>query len=421
MNIFKHLLFAALITTISGISARAEMRGPGPFVAYVTQADNGAIFLLDGYNPASISSADTEQVAPFVDQTIQFYAAPSQGGSYYEAISNITAISIESNHKNPIISVALHNSSVPFAAPVYFDMTFIRGPQGVYSPDTKYIHAAVWGSSTGVPRIVRHFSIDRAWDAGYDQTDMLKESPFTRSVNVILPPGEYALVLEGVTDDKPRGGWSGGRFLLAAPSYFSIEENNDTNALKSLLLSWLNSGPITERVKAARILVEHGEDKVARDRILDDLQTGVFDDDRCEAISFLSQYPTPDVLNTIRMLILREHNDRGIENILSCIPTDNSLSHRPPAITQLLISMLAESRFVEASHSSLSYVRVSDCIAAWLAATTHGSEYFKNTTVEERDKQFAGIIENAMQKMAEHDTQQSVAGYPPQGVGPPEP
>lgn len=377
------------------------MRGPGPFIGYVARADSGALFLLDGLNPSPLAPADQERLAPYVDKQVQFFAEPSQWGEQFESISNITPSAIYSNHKNPIISVSFHHDSVLFPTPIHFDLKFVRGPQGVYSPDTKYVYAAIWGSPTGVPRMVRRFSIDRAWGAGYGQTDMLKELPFTRSVNVLLSPGEYALVLEGVADDRPRGGWSGGRFLLAAPSLFKITQNDDTNGVKALLLSWLNGGPVSERVPAARALVALGEDTLPRARILDDLQTGVFDDDRCAAISFLSQSPTPEVLKTLRMLILRERSDLGIENILSCIPTDNRPSSRPPSLTQLLISMLNESRYVDAAHSSLEYVRVSDCIAAWMAASTHGSEFFKNTTEAERDKQYPTIIEDSKRKMSE--------------------
>lgn len=397
----RQTLAAVGIALLLTVSARAEMRGAGPFVGYVARADNGALYLLDGVNPLPLAQPDHDRLAAFANKAIQFYAAPNQWGFPFESITNITPSKIYSSHKTPILGISFQQESTPFPSPIHFDLNFIRGPQGVYSPDTKYVHAAIWGSPTGIPRIVRRFSINRAWGAGYDQTDMLKESPFTRSVNVLLPPGEYALVLEGVVDDRPRGSWSGGRFLLSAPALFRITPNSDTNAVKTVLFSWLDCGPVSERVAAAQSLVNLGEDSRPYARILDDLETEVFDQQRCDAISFLSQHPTPEVLKALRVLILRERTDLGIENILSCIPTDNRPSRRPPAITQLLISMLSESRLVDAAHSSLSHVRVSDCIAAWLAATTHGSEFFKNTTVEERDRRFSAIVEDARKRMSE--------------------
>lgn len=405
MTKYRRILTAVVIALLLTFSAQAEfeleMRGGGPFIGYVARADNGELYLLDGFRALPVAQSDQDRLAPFVDKAIEFNAAPSEWGDPFKSITNIKPSKIKSSHKNPILGISLHRDAVPFPSPIHFDLKFIRGPQRVYSPDTQYIHAAIWGSPTGVPRVVRRFSIDRAWGAGYDQTDMLKESPFTRSVNVLLPPGEYALVLEGVVGDRSQDDWNGGRFLLAAPALFEITTNSDTNAVKTMLYSWLERGPVSERVAVARSLANLGEDTIPQARILDDLETGVFDQDRCAALLFLSQDPTPEFLKALRILILRERTDRGIENVLSCIPTDNRPSRRSAAITQLLISMLSESRLVDAAHSSLSHVRVSDCIAAWLAATTHGSEFFKNTTVEERDRQFSAIIEDAKQKTTE--------------------
>lgn len=392
---------ALLLTVSAQAEFEIEKRGGGPFIGYVTRADNGAFYLLDGFRALPVAQPDQDRLAPFVDKAIEFNAAPSEMSDPFKSITNIKPSKLKSSPKNPILGISLHRDTVPFPSPIHFDLKFIRGPQRVYAPDTKYIHAAIWESPTGVPRVVRHFSIDRAWGAGYDQTDMLKESPFTRSVNVLLPPGEYALVLEGVDSDRSNDHWSGGRILLAAPALFKVTENTDPNAVKTMLFSWLDRGPVSERVAVARSLVNLGEDTVPQARILDDLETGVLDQDRCAALAFLSQDPTPEFLKALRILILSERTDLGIENILSCIPTDNRPDRRPAAITQLLISMLSESRLVDAAHSSLSHVRVSDCIAAWLAATTHGSAFFKNTTVEERDKQFSAIIEDAKQRMTE--------------------
>lgn len=399
----KDILLAALmLLPFLGSAAHAEMRGRGPFVAWVARSADGEHYLLKGFTPRRLSKADQKVAAQHLDRFILFEADPDSAGMPYSNLKNVKRLPKAELRGDPIIRVTFPKPSVPYGTPMFFDMSFLRGPQKVYSPDTKYMRAAIWTSGKNVPRVVRTFSINRLWGAGFDETDMPASKPFRRSVNVLLPPGEYRLVVEGVTrhyDDTTRR-WLDGRFLLSEPSSLVVTETDEKRRMVTSLYSWLTDGPPEERVRVARRLVELGEDTRPYALVLDDLETGVFDHSgRGQAIGFVSRKPSPDVLRALRTLILRENTDTGIENILSSIPTDNRPSRRPPKITEMLIGMMKEKRFVKASHSSLPHVRVCDCVAAWLAGTTSGSGYYAGKSVEERNKTFPGIIAEARRKM----------------------
>lgn len=399
----KRVSFAALTLLAIVCSAMyAEMRGRGPFVAWVARSPDGECYLLNGFTPFRLSKADQKVVAQHVDHFIRFEADPDSMGIPYTNLKNVKPLGKSDLQSDPIIRITFLKPSVPYGTPVFFEMSFLRGPQRVYSPDTKYMRAAIWTSGKGVPRVVRSYSINRLWGEGFDGTDVPASKPFRRSVNVLLPPGEYRLVLEGITRhyDDATDRWFDGRFLLTEPTSFSVAKVDDGGQLIKSLYDWLSDGPIQERVLAARRLVDLGVDTKPYDLVLDDLETGVFDDGgRSGAIGFLCQKPTPQVLHALRILILREKSDTGIENILSCIPTDNRPSRRPPEITNMLIELTEEKRLVKAAHSSMSHVRVCDCVAAWLTGTTYGSGYFAGKSIEERDKVFPEIIAEARQKM----------------------
>jgi hypothetical protein len=396
------LLAVMMVLPFLGSTAHAEMRGSGPFAAWVARSADGEYYLLKGFTPRRLSKADQKVVAQHLDHFILFEADPDSAWMPYTNIKNVKRLPKAELQGDPIIRVSFPESSLPYGTPMFFDMIFLRGPQKVYSPDTKYMRAAIWTSGKDVPRVVRTFSINRLWDGRFDETEVPASKPFRRSVNVLLPPGEYRLVVEGITRhyDDATGRWFDGRFLLSEPSSLVVTETKDKKRMVTSLYSWLTDGPAEERVRVARGLVELGEDTRPYALVLDDLETGVFDHSgRGQAIGFVSQRPSPDVLRALRTLILRETTDSGIENILSSIPTDNRPDRRPSKITEMLIGMMKQKRFVKASHSSLSHVRVCDCVAAWLAGTTNGSGYYAGKSIEERNETFPGIIAEARRKM----------------------
>ncbi|MCK4789424.1 MAG: hypothetical protein KAV87_37120 [Desulfobacteraceae bacterium] len=400
----RAVIVFVIVLVFLAMSVHAESRGTGPFVAKVCKAEDGNFYLLDGFRVYSLQGPDQKTVAPFLGKFIRFECDPSQMGWPYTGLKKIREISYKDKNKDLQIDINIPKRTSKYGEPICFTINLYTKHEGGYSIDTGNMIAAIWAGGKGVPHVVRSFPINRVWGEGFDRPRRItahshKHSSYKRSVNVILEPGDYRLVIQRRSKqyDRLTKKWYELDILIAKPVSFSVVCDGDVEAVKARLYCWLNSGPVEERARAARKLVSLREGGAVYKKILDDLDTGVFDaGGRAQAILFVSRNPSSETVRVLRILILRQKSDIGIENVLSCISTDNRPDKRPKVLTEMLLNLLEEKRFVEAQHSSMSHVRVCDCVAAWLAATTNGSGYFAGKSIEERDKMISDIAKQAI-------------------------
>jgi len=392
----------------------AEMRGTGPFVAKVCKADDGNLYLLEGFRVSPLQEADQNRVVPLLGKFVQFECDPDQVGYAYAGLKKIREVSYKDKIQDLQIEVNIPASAAKYGDPIYFTIDLYTDHEGGYALDTTNMIGAIWTGEKSVPRVVRLFNLNRVWGEGFNAATYItghsrRRSSYQRSINVMLEPGKYRLVIQ---DRRPRYDVQGHRtsidVLIADPMPFTVAADSNDEAVKGRLYSWLNSGPVEERPRVARTLVSLGEGEKVYSKILDDLDTGVFETGgQTAAILFVSQEPSAETVHVLRSLILRQKTDREIEGVLAAMPTDNRPDKRPKVLTDMLLNLLHDKRFVEARNDpgSMSHVRVCDCVAAWLGATTSGSSYFAEKSIEERDKLILVMIEQFQRQTKEAITE----------------
>jgi hypothetical protein len=400
------IILAAGLCTFLNQDLEAEMRGKGPFVAKVCKADDGNLYVLEGFRVSPLQQADQNRVVRLLGKFIQFECNPDQVGYPYAGLQKIKEVNYKDKIQDFQIKVNVQKSIAKYGEPTYFTIDVYTEQEGVYGLDTTNMIGAIWTGDKSVPRVVRLFNVNQVWGEGFNRSGNItveshKRSSCERSINVVLEPGRYRLVIQ---DRRQRydveGHWTNIDVLIADPIPFTVVADSNDEAVKGRLYSWLNSGPVEERPRVARTLVSLGEGEKVYAKILDDLDTGVFESGgQAGAILFVSEEPSAETVRVLRSLILRQKTDCEIESVLSAMPTDNRPDKRPKVLTDMLLNLLHEKRFVEARNDpgSMSHVRVCDCVAAWLEATTSGSSYFAGKSIEERDKLISVMIEQIEQ------------------------
>lgn len=395
------LMILALCATV-----HAETRGNGPFVAKANKAKDGSYYLVQGIRPFALALPDQTLVAPHEGTFIRFECESDQVGAAYSGLTNLNIVDYRDkdfcNADPATLSVRLEMdaSAHTYPDPIHFAFVLYHKRKGPnpWGFGTRYMRAGIWSVGDGAPRLIRDFPINREWGIGYDDLsiyDVFPDKPkrVKRSINVLLTPGSYSLVVQEI-----RTQLDGKEIptLIADPLEFTAVANSNQEEVATGLLKWVKSGPVSERVRVAREMVSLGASDEVHNCVLDDLNTGLFqrDGEEGQAIQFVAQRPAKETARVLRSVLLRSSTEGEIPYVLSAIYDGRS---KHPLYTELLLSVLQDQRYVKAGPNLCSQLRVCDCVAAYLASSDRswGSSYFKGKTVPERDD----VIEKAIQDL----------------------